>query len=137
MNVFSKDIADLLVTAGIGALGGSSDWGIFVNQEPEAPDKCITIIDTNGSVDNYISEDNAIEVDYPTCQIRIRANVQDVNDIADKYAAIATAINGQLSTVVGTITYGVISKTTAFEKLTIDESARVIYVQNYRASRIY
>ena len=48
MNPVSKDIMDLLVTEGLGQDAGTADWGIYRSEEPDTPNKVITIYDTGG-----------------------------------------------------------------------------------------
>ncbi len=42
------DLGDLLSTGGIGTVGSTSDYGIFLGRMPDAPDKAVSIIETGG-----------------------------------------------------------------------------------------
>lgn len=63
-------IALLIEDAGLGTLGGNSDWSIAVNGEPVKPDDTITVYDTGGPGAVLVDED----LREPTVQIRVRSH---------------------------------------------------------------
>ncbi len=68
------DIARVLDNAGVAeeAIAGSSGWSVFVSKEPTAPDNVVTVYDTGGFDPNP-----KFLLDYPTVQVRVRANKGD------------------------------------------------------------
>lgn len=68
----SKSIADLLVTGGVGALGGTQDWAISINREQATPDKVVTVFDTGGMDPNP-----KWLLDYPSVQVQVRGGKGD------------------------------------------------------------
>lgn len=69
MNSPADDIAQYLVSQGVGALGGTADWAINVDYEPPSPDNVITIYNTGGPG----ADTDEQNIQYPTVQIRIRS----------------------------------------------------------------
>ena len=63
MNSPAIDIAGILATAGVGTI--STD--LFVSEQPDSPDKCVTVFDTGG----FPPESNYV-YDKPTINIRVR-----------------------------------------------------------------
>lgn len=65
-------VSNLLVANGYGVFKSlTSDWGIFISEQPDSPDQCITIYDSSGSnLGKGMSGDTLIR---PGIQIRIRS----------------------------------------------------------------
>ena len=65
----AHELALYLATEGVGAFGGSGDWGLHVSREPFAPDNVITLYDTGGGpAPNY-----NLQLREPTIQVRTRS----------------------------------------------------------------
>lgn len=70
-------LAKLLVDLGHAIDSQSAgDWPAFVNQEPNAPDKCVTTFDTTGRVGKRVHS-NGYRPEFRGVQVRIRAHTQD------------------------------------------------------------
>ena len=91
MNAPSIDIADLLILSSSG-LSFVQGTDLFIGQEPDIPDECITIYDRPG-----FAPENIIEVyDKPGFMVRIRGakkdysgaynNAQDIKEYLHKMA---------------------------------------------------
>jgi len=68
--------ADVLAQALIDAGGGSSpggSWPIFVWQEVDSPDNCITLYDTVGTVQGRIQSGGEV-IEHPGVQIKVRSS---------------------------------------------------------------
>ena len=127
----SIDMKDLLVAGGIGAFGGTAEWGIFIGREPDSPnshDHVITLYDTPGD-----PPDPKFLLDYPRFQVRVRST--DYNDGFQKAEAIKSILLGLPSQVInGTRWVGVwVVIDTHF--LYADEKGRAVFVTTYRSIR--
>lgn len=134
MNPVSRDIKDLLVAQSLGGDGGTDDWAIYRSQEPTTPNKCITIYDTGGPAPGYFYDVDVAETQYPTFQIRVRAENYTV-----AYAKIE-AIKNYLNSVTGwfvdtTIEYGRPFQTSDILSLGKDENQRSLLVVNFKIIR--
>lgn len=79
-------IKSLLVTASVGASGGSNDWAIYIGRMPDQPDNCICIYPSSGGAPNP-----KWLLDYPGIQVIVRGDegnydaarqkAQDVKDV--------------------------------------------------------
>lgn len=67
-------IALYLEQKGVGTLGGTGSWGIYVGVEPAKPDACITLYDTGGLPPWEFGCDTAKRTTRPAFQIRIRGS---------------------------------------------------------------
>lgn len=124
----ADDVAIHLAANGIGALGGTADWAIYVGSEPAKPDNCITIYDTGGSQANA---DAGLE--DPVVQIRARGR-----DYAAVYAKLAAA-KAQLliptGRTIGDHHYTGFWLTADIAKIGRDNDNRELLVVNFRAMR--
>lgn len=89
-------VADLLVTAGVGAKGSQSSWGIFIGIEPVTPKAAITVYNTGGRMANP-----AWRVDYPSVQVRIRGVQNGYTASRAKAQAVKDALLGIASQTLG------------------------------------
>ena len=78
----AHDVAVYLDAEGFGNLGSTTEWGIFINNEPSTPDRAITIYDTAASEPAFAD----LELYSPTIQIRTRA--RSFEDAYSKQEAI-------------------------------------------------
>lgn len=95
MNALSVAIKDWLVTAGIGQFASSSDWGIYIGVEPDAPACCVTLFDTPGAT-GTVELDRSIPVDQSRIQVRVRS-LGYVGG-RTKMKAILTALEAKVNT---------------------------------------
>jgi len=132
-NQTSKDIADLLVTAGIGTLGTNTDWGIFLNKEPKHPNNSITIYDLASEQSTYPLPLASAEIQHPRIQIRVRSI--DQSDGYDKSEEIHEELSHKGNFLQGGMSYAdLISKIRPYF-LERDDEDRFIWVQILKAIR--
>lgn len=77
-------IGKLLAAQGFGTWAGTSNasWSVNVGEEPDAPNKTITVYDTGGSG----PDTDEMDIDDKTVQIRVRATSR--SDASEKINAI-------------------------------------------------
>lgn len=124
----ADDVAAHLVANGIGALGGTADWAVYVGSEPAKPDNCITIYDTGGSHANADAQ-----LEDPIIQIRARGR-----NYADVYAKLADAKALLLiptGRTIGAYYYSGFWLTADIAKIGRDNDNRELLVVNFRAMR--
>ena len=64
----------LLISLGLGSdpsPTGTADWSVYVGAEPQSPDNCITLFDTEGRISGNTQPDGEIQ-EYHGLQIRVR-----------------------------------------------------------------
>ncbi len=71
------DIGDLLSTGGIGTVGSTADYGIYLGVMPNAPDKVVSINETGGVAPYRRMTDTAGEVaaERPRVQVIVRSTL--------------------------------------------------------------
>ena len=66
----------LALSGGTGTLvtdpTANQDWGVFIDSEPDSPDNCVTIYDTQGIDEGRTAIDRERQ-EHPGVQIRVRA----------------------------------------------------------------
>ena len=128
MEAPAREVAAILVSAGLGTLGGTTGWGVFAYREPDNPETTITVYDTGG--DGLFNEpDNNLL--HPTIQIRSRALVYDDAygkqiDARDALMASAAAVPITDGNIIG------VWATSGILMLGPDEKRRHRLVSNYR-----
>lgn len=126
----SHDIALLLQANAIGTMGTD----IFINDEPDEPNNCITIYDTGGTSGQVT---NVTTYKQPRIQIRVRNNKQ--SDGHAKAEAIETLMetNSRLRyrPAGASYKYTALYKQTEILFLPRDVKRRSICVQNFRCPR--
>lgn len=127
MNSAATDIAGFLVDAGLGVLGTS----IFVSQEPDSPDNCITVYDFSGYPIDGLDVEK--EAEMSNFQIRVRNNTFAGAQVVIE--AIRNAINLSKWNEVGTTVYEGIWRVDLPISLPRDHQNRVLLTQNWRCLR--
>ncbi len=121
-------IAKLLAAQGYGVFAGSSktQWSINVGEEPDTPDKTITVYDTGGAG----QDTDEMDIDDKNIQIRVRAHLR--SDASEKISAIraylATKQNKESE---GRRFFSCIVQSDAAE-IGKDDKKRFIFTINYR-----
>ena len=134
MNPVSEDIKDLLVAEGLGSDAGTDDWAIYRSQEPDTPNKVVTIYDTGGPPPGYVYRVVVPETQYPTFQIRVRG--EDYTEVYEKIEAIKDYLNTVTGWFVDTATeYGRPFQTSEIISLGKDENGRSVLVVNFKIIR--
>lgn len=68
----SEDLKDYLLDAGIAdAFGGTEDWAVYINTQPDKPKRVICVYDQSGIRDNRQISDGMV-TERPGWQIRVR-----------------------------------------------------------------
>jgi len=138
MNPVSFDIATKLVALGKGAIGGTTDWNLYISVEPEnKPDQCFTIYDYpgRGPFDNVNVAGN-----LHSEQIQIRARgvgyletylkLLDLDDVLNHVARWHVhPESGE------TVEYQKVQRAGSIIFLTRDVRQRCIYTANYNVIR--
>lgn len=136
MNPVSKDIMDLLVAESLGQDAGTADWAIYRSEEPDTPDKVITIYDTGGPKPWYYMDATIAAPMYPSFQVRVRG--QDYTEVYTKIEAIRDYLNSVTGWFVGvgdSTEYGRPFQTSEILSLGKDESGRSRLTVNFRVIR--
>lgn len=137
MNSVAVDIKEMLATGGIGTFGSSSDWGIFISQEPpggdgDGPHRCITIYENGGIPEDSLNGD---EVDNFSIQIRVRSERGGYTDAYNKLKEIVDLLNQKKNTVEGSTRYAIINRNGLIEFLFRDSQNRAIFICNFSGLR--
>lgn len=93
-------IRRLLIQLGVGVAPGSSPWPVFITNEPDEPDNCITVYDTTGRGQGRVQITGEKDGHYGF-QVRIRSSTSEVGYV--KANAIAEALDRQVNRDVVTI----------------------------------
>jgi len=88
----SEGIRIILENANVGKFNDATDWNINIDNEPDSPDRCITIYDTGGQPSNP-----RWLVNYPNVQIRVRGNQAEYVQTYAKAEEVKNALLGILS----------------------------------------
>jgi hypothetical protein len=129
MNSPAADIASILVSAGVGAMGNSG-WAIKIGLEPTTPDTAITIYDTGG----YPPNPKWLQ-DNPTVQARIRGSVGGYPAAYSKALAVRDALLGFAGQAINGTNYAGIWCMGDIVSLGYDDSNRPIFTVNFRMVR--
>ncbi len=124
------DIKDMLVSAGIGTFKAASGWGIYVSEEPTAPDTVVTVYDTGGQD----SEPNIL-LDYPSVMVRVRGAPGDYAAAWSKAQAVKDALLGKSAATVNSTRYVGIWMKGDINYLGRDESRRPQFTLNFAITR--
>lgn len=121
-------IGKLLAAQGFGVWAGNvnSAWSINVGEEPDTPNKTITVYDTGGNG----PDTDEMDVDDKTIQIRVRASLR--SEASEKISAIraylATKVNKESE---GRRFFAFIVQMDPAE-IGKDDKKRFIFTMNYR-----
>jgi len=135
MQPFSVDVKDLLEA---GALWDSIysvpvfGTDLFISHEPDEPDTCITIYDTQGlDPDQEINPDNNF-TEHPACQIRVRSNSYEEAYQIMRICVKTLKIRPQA---INNSCYGSITQSGTINSLGQDERDRTRLTTNFIAIR--
>lgn len=117
---------DLLLNAGVGDSDPTADFGIHVGQEPDSPDKTITIYNSPGSPPNP-----KWRLDYPSVQIRTRAAPGDSRAAWDKANEVKKALLGLQSQTVNGDRWVSVTMTGDISPLGADRNNRYRYTVTF------
>lgn len=120
------DFKDMLVSAGIGTFAASSGWAIYVGQQPDSPDTCITVYDAPGE-----SPDPRNNIDYPAPMVRVRGAVGDYVNGYNKAEYIKKALLGKAAATVNGNRYTGIWMRGGINHLGFDDKNRPEFTLNF------
>jgi len=130
MNPVSKDIADHLVESSSGfSLVQGTD--LFIGQEPNSPDKCVTVYDRPGLPPEVID----VVYDKPGFMVRVRG---EKNDYAGAYAiaqSIKTYLHKITDTTINSTRYIQILVTGDVNFVKYDTNNRPVFTLNFLCHR--
>ena len=141
MNAISLDISSYLVSQGLGAKGGQSDWAIYRNQTPAsgqdngvASDNVITLTDTSGPPPARTMNASQKLAQFTGLQIMARGTVQ--NAVYERLKLIYDNINSieKWITINNTI-YMNFQPMSDINIIARDERQRWIWTVNYQVIR--
>ena len=135
MNPVSIDVKDLLVTAGIGVFASETGWAIYISEEPDKPDTCITIYDTGGFSPQYVMDKSVHPLLNTTFMIRVRSAAGGFITGHTKTMDIVNVLDHHARWNVGTVSYKTIFSNGDIVNLPRDESGRYVFICNFRAVR--
>ena len=130
MNPASVDLKTLLVSAGLGTFGATSGWGIYISEQPDAPDTTITLWDTGGSDPNP-----ALALDQPTVMIWVRGPIKDYAAGYAKAMAVKNALLGIAAQTINSTPYGGATMRGDIAFLQYDEKSRPLFTLNFHLWR--
>lgn len=133
MNAPCKDIADLLVTAGVGTRTTTADWRVTQGMTMEAtPDRTIHVKDAGG-----FAPDPRWQHDRPTVQVMIRGKPGSAEyPIAQaKAQAVKDALLGKPGTTIGDTHYIGIWMIGDIAPVGADDNGRPLFSCNFRLER--
>ena len=84
-------IKDTLVAAGY-VFGGAADWAMFIGDQPDAPDRIITLYDSAGGTPNP-----RWLLDYPHVQVRVRGGANDYYEVSQQALLLRNLLLGKAS----------------------------------------
>ena len=84
-----EHLADILVTAAVGARAAQSGWGIFVGKAPVKPDSVITLYNTGG-----LNPNPKWLLDFPSIQTIVRGNINGGAGTYDKAREVRDTLLG-------------------------------------------
>lgn len=122
MNPPSKDIADILNA--VSSLGATA----YINNMPNDPDTCISVIDGPGS-----TPEAKYEYDRPTVQVKVRA--KSYNNAYSIISGVKTEIHGKYNINQGGARYIQILAQGGIMSLGYDQNERAIVVLNFSIHR--
>lgn len=133
MNAPCKDIADLLVTAGVGTRTITADWRITQGMTMEAtPDRTIHVKDAGG-----FAPDPKWQHDRPTVQVMIRGKPGSAEypTVQAKAQAVKDALLGKPGTTIGDTHYIGIWMIGDITPVGADDNGRPLFSCNFRLER--
>lgn len=122
------EIAGYLEGEGVGTLGGTAPWSIYVGTEPTKPDSVVTIYDTGGTPGNP----DGPHYDQ-TFQVRVRTH--DYLAGYRKAAQIRGILILPTARTIGDWHYTGIWLTTDIMKIGQDDNNRTLFTVNFRLMR--
>ena len=128
MNAPSVDIKDILVNNDSSQTIYDFGSTLFVSQEPDSPDRCLTILDTGG-----FNPDVAATYERPTIQIRSRDKPNQYQRAYNTLKAVADLLHATRYEINST-TYVIWQQGDIFH-LGRDDNNRVLLTANFRMDR--
>ena len=133
MNSVANDMRDIFVTNGVGVFAGTTagTWAIYIGDLPEAPDECITLVDTGGTpADPICLRLDQIQREEFTVYVRSTG----YNGAYLKIHAIERLID-RTKTTVGQVDYALIHRLTTPRFAGYDQDRRAVWEQRWRVLR--
>ena len=128
MNSAADDIATILEDEAV----ATRATDLFVGQEPDGPDNCLTIYDAGGgSILDALDPDAEAEI----AEVQVRARNNSYAAAVAALEAVKSAVNLKQWVEVGTTTYEGIWRSTSIIQLESDAKGRTVLVQTYRTLR--
>lgn len=128
----TADIATQLQTDGVGTIRSTGDWGIYENQMPRAPEKCISVFAYGG-----VAPPTAWDGEIPHVQVRVRGGKHDETDStvhAATYAkayAVMQSLHELTDATINSVHYYYIRALGSPASLGRDANGHDIYVLNF------
>jgi hypothetical protein len=143
-NPASVDVKDrLLQESGLGlafppAVPSDEEWGLAINQEPDSPNRVVTLYDLSGRPPAFCMDPAVLPYEFFMLQVRVRA--LSMLSAAQQCQSIATALNQMARwTVTGSggerTRYDSVKQLDAVHFLEKTERNRFIYVTTFQVSR--
>lgn len=126
MDLPAKSLAGLLEGAGVGTIGGTSGWGIFLGRLPTAPDTAMACKATGGA-----SPWPHLALNFPSVQIIVRGAPGSYEGAEAKAREVVKKLLGLPSQVVGNDFYGSVRQLGDVISLGFDEKNRPLFSCNF------
>lgn len=131
MNEPAVDIADIL--AGVSSLALATGTDLFVNEEPDKPDNCVTVYDTGQEAEQLYVDPDETALESLSVQVRVRHKVASLAwALANN---IKTELHGQNKVTQGGAIYLGIWHASGPFPLGKDGQNRTLYTVNFDMMR--
>lgn len=125
-NPASEDIAQILVGAGVGTVGGASGWRVSISREATAPDTCVTVYDNGGSTPHPNWSLDELDI-----QVQVRGDREGYRAAYDKVLEVRDVLLGRPTENVNTTQYVGIIMRGDFNFIQYDDNERPVFTLNF------
>ena len=129
--MLSDDIGDYLSSGGIGTVGSTASWGIYLGKQPDFPDKCVTVYEYGGafSLHAMSSGPGRAVAERPRVQVVVRSNSYSTG--RTKANEVFRLLDGLRERTINGVTYKWAAAIQSPFLMRRDENDRALIAANY------